>query len=632
MDPNGVRARELADGASALAELLSDEGESASRALWYRRMRLDALDGPEREELPDECGKGAVSNEDDRSVDPDYDDYGTPWLPDEDELARDGLSPGEIAEIFDAARQRQAASGGAPLLDTWGITRHGAERDGESSGVLTSGHWAASCFLDRADPSVERAKGPPLEYLTAVEFETAPHRESRAQWHRRAAAYAARGLRLHRDGSTELLEEVEPTRKRDASERAVRWHQGRETGSRERFARVIDCGQQRVSIACSSCGVCHEVPASCACQRLCIGCRDANRKERLARVAVAQTRVVKNAVRRGLLRRGRAGLGAWGQRMITLTVPREILSERWELESIASPAPVTLRIRALFEAWTEFNKRLRKWCRRVEKRDPGRVEWYRGFEWTLGDDGNGHPHFHVWIFSPLIPQTDVELWWRAALEKVGRIASHVRPMPSIECAALELELELPRCRVRARGVELVDGRRTIRCLRDPRVRALREELEDTPRHARRGLCRVREQIPRKRHHALTSCRSSRQVLIVDVAKGSPAGIVREAAKGRIELELDDGSRMIRYLAGWAIVDAYKDSGGMIRAEVLARLYESLEARRITQTSTGLLDPLRVGCGTCGAQRTTRVEVFDPRLEARPTGRCDFREKECRGPP
>lgn len=74
------------------------------------------------------------------------------------------------------------------------------------------------------------------------------------------------------------------------------------------------------------------------------------------------------------------------------------------------------RIDVAFRAWPAFLKLFNAYLR---ERDLRSVEWFRVFEWTCGIDDLGHPHFHLWIFSPYIDVEVVRGWWRQALESVG---------------------------------------------------------------------------------------------------------------------------------------------------------------------------------------------------------------------
>lgn len=53
------------------------------------------------------------------------------------------------------------------------------------------------------------------------------------------------------------------------------------------------------------------------------------------------------------------------------------------------------------------------------------VEYSEQFEWTPGDDGQGHAHWHTWFFSPYLPRELVERVWRASwLRSVEDVAGY----------------------------------------------------------------------------------------------------------------------------------------------------------------------------------------------------------------
>lgn len=47
------------------------------------------------------------------------------------------------------------------------------------------------------------------------------------------------------------------------------------------------------------------------------------------------------------------------------------------------------------------------------------VAWVRNFEWTPGQDGVGHPHFHIWLLCPFIDEEVLRHFWRCALRTAG---------------------------------------------------------------------------------------------------------------------------------------------------------------------------------------------------------------------
>jgi hypothetical protein len=86
-------------------------------------------------------------------------------------------------------------------------------------------------------------------------------------------------------------------------------------------------------------------------------------------------------------------------------------------------------------------------------------------------------------------------------------------------------------------------------------------------------------------------------------------MVREIAKGggeNLRLNLPElapsgkaGRDLQTYLDGWSIVDV-DEHGRRIDPSIAARLYESLEGRRMVHASRGFLDPPRAAhCPRCG---------------------------------
>jgi hypothetical protein len=121
-----------------------------------------------------------------------------------------------------------------------------------------------------------------------------------------------------------------------------------------------------------------------------------------ARFLRARTARLAEAKARGLLLPQRRG-GRYGERLVTLTIPHHLGDS------------VRGRIELVLMAWKFFLKSLNAWAR---GKGIG-LEFVRVLEWTLGSDGLGHPHLHVWIFSPYLEQAFLSAWWRAALERAG---------------------------------------------------------------------------------------------------------------------------------------------------------------------------------------------------------------------
>ena len=206
----------------------------------------------------------------------------------------------------------------------------------------------------------------------------------------------------------------------------AKWYDDRARGHRERIERVEACQTDIIRVSCSACGVGRELSAGCRAWMLCVRCRSAASAELRARFLAARKRIVERARERNLffpLRRG----GRYGERFLTLTMPHE------------NPS-VAGRIAQAFAAWPRFLKLFNVHLRAHAIRS---VEWFRVFEWTSGDDGQGHPHFHVWMFSPSIDVELVRDWWSKALAADGcgaraRVIVDIEAVTDPSSAAREL--------------------------------------------------------------------------------------------------------------------------------------------------------------------------------------------------
>jgi len=125
---------------------------------------------------------------------------------------------------------------------------------------------------------------------------------------------------------------------------------------------------------------------------------------------------IADAASRGLLRDNRRG-GRWSEKFLTLTAPH------------FPHHSITERIRIVLDAWSRFLRRLNDFWKAQDARS---VQWFRVFEWTPGcSDDFGHPHLHLWLLSPYLPQQDLEAWWRQSLaaeyrgETVDRVVVHI---------------------------------------------------------------------------------------------------------------------------------------------------------------------------------------------------------------
>lgn len=233
-----------------------------------------------------------------------------------------------------------------------------------------------------------------------------------------------------------------------------KWHLGRDNGQKYRFRKLAHCGTRMMIAQCKACdGQRHPVAEGCGIARLCEACSLRGAKKRRARFGRARGRVSTDLARIGYTRvrrkqRGRRTPGGvWSDKMLTLTVPHFLLSacerdaEFLELGGRRAKDATMARIYAVRAAWPLFARSLRTWFARggtLEKPNK-RTKWverepiamplkdgsfapppmHRAFEWTPGRDGLGHPHFHVWMLAPFIPETTVAGMWRDALIAVG---------------------------------------------------------------------------------------------------------------------------------------------------------------------------------------------------------------------
>lgn len=108
----------------------------------------------------------------------------------------------------------------------------------------------------------------------------------------------------------------------------------------------------------------------------------------------------------GLTARWR-GRARFGERLITLTAPH-----------VGSARD---RVRWMRDAFAWFNRKLHEY--RLDELGAANVRYCaqaRFFEWTDGDDGQGHPHWHVWDFGPFVPRELLTEWWHEAWRRTSR--------------------------------------------------------------------------------------------------------------------------------------------------------------------------------------------------------------------
>lgn len=169
-------------------------------------------------------------------------------------------------------------------------------------------------------------------------------------------------------------------------------------------------------------------------RRVCDACDVRAAVERRARFGRARGELAARAQRAGCYIRVRRG-GAFCDRMLTLTVPH--------LDAGDLPSTVRARVGWLFDAWTRFRRELVQLLRATHGHAWEWVHLHRAFEWTPGDDGGGHPHFHVWLHSQWISRDAVADAWTRALRAAGcplkadaRAVVHLKRFVSIDWRAV----------------------------------------------------------------------------------------------------------------------------------------------------------------------------------------------------
>lgn len=248
----------------------------------------------------------------------------------------------------------------------------------------------------------------------------------------------------------------------------ARWHFSRARNKRELFERVADCGKaetHKITVVCRECKHSQEIQVGCGSQWFCPNCR----KRALSRLRKAFMRnrlgLITNASKAGLMRRKQKKGERWGERFLTLTLPHhgspterlEVLNQTWarfwrtvrdELrpklrrrsgivgESLPNGIPAS-KFENVFEVKRYYRAAAthRKGAPTLERHDAENtgdfelslfdvLSYFRVIEWTPGDDGQGHPHVHVWLFSQFLEQQWLERLWREAWAFVQRKRLH----------------------------------------------------------------------------------------------------------------------------------------------------------------------------------------------------------------
>lgn len=230
-----------------------------------------------------------------------------------------------------------------------------------------------------------------LSWLRDVEKGTLDHRTRQAQ-------------RLWRRAREVFDEVLECGGTREQALAARRYLLGRSNGQIRRFEQVLTCGEEKVWVVCLECRRPKETERRCRTQRLCLRCRLEEGAARRAQFARARQRARQRASDRGMLARRR--LGRWSEKLLTLTLPHKASNNVGE------------RVALLYGAWRRFSRSLSAWIR-ARGEAHHNIAWLRVFEWTPGNDGLGHPHFHIWILSPFLEKDTLTHWWRCALKTAG---------------------------------------------------------------------------------------------------------------------------------------------------------------------------------------------------------------------
>jgi len=218
--------------------------------------------------------------------------------------------------------------------------------------------------------------------------------------------------------------------------RSVKWHSSRAANKRALFERVADCGKvdaTRITLVCRGCKDKVSIEVGCGSTWFCPDCRMRSVLKFRKNFERARLGIVTIAARAGLMKRNQKKGDRWGERLLTVTLPHR-----------GTPAQ---RIETLQATWARFWRTLRDRLRpqlsgpsgiTIEdvprgfpksfegRANPNELELFdllsylHVFEWTPGDDGKGHPHMHVWLFSRFLDQAMIKRLWEAAYLHVLR--------------------------------------------------------------------------------------------------------------------------------------------------------------------------------------------------------------------
>lgn len=225
----------------------------------------------------------------------------------------------------------------------------------------------------------------------------------------------------------------------DREKSRERFYTGRAVGQVERFARVRGCGKLTIAITCRLDGSARNMVARCGVVRLCKACADRRAVQRQRGVAAGRLRALERGKKYGLWIKNRAG-GRFTEKHMVVTVPHFAMGDVREgspladalRKKIGARNTIFARVEALYLAWPRFASRVRRYLKKVLVRGMHEDERYRGpkgdaklmvlyrlTEWTLGRDLGGHPHFHIYCYSPRLPYELIRQWWAEALHEAG---------------------------------------------------------------------------------------------------------------------------------------------------------------------------------------------------------------------
>lgn len=359
-----------------------------------------------------------------------------------------------VHSVQNAARPR------ASSLDTQGITRRGS--------VQTPGIRAIHP-LPENDPDVPvRWQDDAFLFLKGESFFAKIERITLKFRRRKAMQLIEKAKRRER----EALRAGKPM---SSARRDAKWHYDRAKGQAERFKNVAGCGRDNeMVVRCTCCGHEHAVAVHCGVDVLCLECR--GRRAHILRARFMQARLIHLAKERARFLMHRPAIdplrgkrGCWTEKMMTLTGPhvgtleerigflfdafpifrrklrayieigrgtlaseverlqrlvssgmtRQRIDLRRQMKQIdpnVSEAQVDSGIKNLRTEAEEALRRLRQERRMADSWAD--VLWERSFEWSVGD-GEGHPHWHVWIFCPYLEQKVIAELWREAMIDAG---------------------------------------------------------------------------------------------------------------------------------------------------------------------------------------------------------------------